>query len=250
MSTPIAEGINRSLTAMIYGESKVGKSTLAVTAPAPRLMHDIEGGHKFLPIKAKYWDPTTGEEPPEADGSWDTCVVPTTNYQQMLAGYAWLKSGRHPFKSVIVDSISELQVKAIEQIAGREQLQMQNWGELLRTLTGLMRDLRDLTMHTTNPLQAVVLTAMAKEVNGLSRPYLQGQSAVTAPYLYDLTGYLAIEEWPDPDPTKPHNKFRRLHIAQSSKFIAGERVGGRLGTVVEQDDLSIERMIERIYGAL
>ena len=46
-------------------------------------MHDVEGGHKFLPIKTKYWDPVTGE-PPEADGSWDTCVVPTTNYQQML----------------------------------------------------------------------------------------------------------------------------------------------------------------------
>jgi hypothetical protein len=103
-------------------------------------------------------------------------------------------------------------------------------------------------MHTTNPLQAVVLTAMTKEVNGLSRPYLQGQSAVTAPYLFDLTGYLAIEEWPDPDPTKPPAKYRRLHIAQSNKFIAGERVGGRLGTVVEQDDLSIERMIERIYS--
>jgi len=212
-------------------------------------MHDVEGGHKFLPIKTKYWDPVAGE-PPEADGSWDTCVVPTTNYQQMLASYAWLQSGRHPFKSVIVDSISELQVKAIEQIAGREPMQMQAWGELLRTLTGLMRDLRDLTMHPTNPLQAVVLTAMTKEVNGVSRPYLQGQSAITAPYLYDLTGYLTIEEWPDPDPTKPHNKFRRLHIAQSPKFIAGERVGGRLGAVVEQDNLSVTRMIEIIYGGM
>ena len=49
-----------------------------MTAPEPRLMHDVEGGHKFLPIKTKYWDPV-GSEPPEADGSWDTCVVPTTN---------------------------------------------------------------------------------------------------------------------------------------------------------------------------
>jgi hypothetical protein len=243
----VAAGINQSLTALIHGESKVGKSTLAVTAPEPRLMHDVEGGHKFLPIKVKYWNPEA-EAPPEYDGSWDTCVVPTTTYQQMLASYAWLKSGAHPFKSVVVDSISELQVKAIEQIAGREQLQMQNWGELLRTLTGLMRDLRDLTMHATNPLQAVVLTAMTQDKNGISRPYLQGQSAVTAPYLYDITGFLAVEEWPDPDPTKPPNKFRRLHIAQSPKYIAGERVGGRLGTVVEQDNLSIARMIEIIYS--
>jgi len=242
-----ADGTHQSLTLMLYGESKTGKSTLAVTAPEPRLMLDVEGGHRFLPIKVKYWDPEY-EEPPEYDGSWDTCVVVTRGFAQALRVYAWLQSGKHPFKSVIVDSISELQVKAIEQIAGREQLQMQNWGELLRTLTGLMRDLRDLTMHPTNPLSSVVLTAMAREVNGVSRPYLQGQSAVTAPYLYDITGYLAIEEWPDPDPTKPPAKYRRLHIQQGAKFIAGERVGGRLGTVVEQDHLSITQMIDTIYG--
>ncbi len=243
----VADGINKSLTLMIHGESKTGKSTLAVSAPEPRLMHDVEGGHKFLPIKVKYWDPMTSE-PPEYDGSWDTCVVVTTSYDQMLRSFAWLQSGKHPFKSVIVDSISELQVKAIESIAGREQLQLQTWGELLRAITGLMRDLRDLTMHPSNPLQAVVLTAMTREQNGVRRPYLQGQSAVTAPYLYDITGYLAIEEWPDPDPTKPPGKYRRLHIQQGAKFIAGERVGGRLGTVVEQDNLSIVHMIDTIHG--
>jgi hypothetical protein len=244
-----ADGINKSLTLMIHGESKTGKSTLAVTAPEPRLMHDVEGGHKFLPIKVKYWDPMR-EDPPEYDGSWDTCVVVTTSFDQMLRSYAWLQSGRHSFRSVIVDSISELQVKAIEAIAGREQLQLQTWGELLRTVTGLMRDLRDLTMHPTNPLQAVVLTAMTREQNGVRRPYLQGQSAVTAPYLYDLTGFLAIEEWPNVDATLPPVSYRRMHIKASSKFIAGERVAGLLGDVIEQDDLNITRMIERVYGAL
>lgn len=210
-------------------------------------MIDVEGGHRFLPIKTVYWDPDR-EEPPEYDGSWDTCVTQTIAFSTILNAYAWLRSGKHPFKSVIVDSISEAQVKAIEQIAGREQMQMQAWGELLRTLTGLMRDLRDLTMHPTNPLQAVVLTAMAKEINGLSRPYLQGQSAITAPYLFDITGYLTIEEWPNPDPTLPPVSYRRMHIQKSNKFIAGERVGGRLGTVVEQDNLSIQQMIDRVYA--
>jgi hypothetical protein len=248
---PVAPGpvtpINKSLTMLIHGESKVGKSTLAATAPYPRLMVDVEGGHRFLPIVSRMWDPAL-EAPPEADGSWDTCVVQTTSYDQMLKVYQWLQSGKHQFKSLIVDSISELQVKAIEQIAGRGQMQMQQWGELLRTMTGLMRDMRDLTMHPTNPLQAVVLTSMTKEVNGLFRPYLQGQSAVTAPYLYDLTGYLAVETWPNEDPTKPPHQFRRMHITPSEKFIAGERVGGRLGTVVEQDNLSVQKMIDLVYG--
>lgn len=241
-------GLNKSLTVLIHGESKVGKSTISVTAPYPRLMIDVEGGHRFLNIVPRYWNPSK-EEPPEADGSWDTCVVPTTSFDQMLRAYQWLQSGKHQFASVIVDSISELQVKSIEQISGRSQLQLQQWGELLRVTTGLMRDLRDLTMHPTNPIQAVVLTAMTQEKNGIRRPYLQGQSNVTAPYLYDITGYLVVEEYPNPDPTQPPMKFRRLHISPSPQFVAGERVGGRLGQTVEQENLSIEKMINMVYGA-
>lgn len=239
--------VQESLTVLIHGQSKVGKSTLAVTAPYPRLMIDVEGGHRFLKIVPKYWDPAR-EEPPEADGTWDTCVVQTREYDQMLRAYQWLQTGKHQFASVIVDSISELQVKSIEQISGRGQMQMQQWGELLRSTTGLMRDLRDLTMHPTNPLRAVVLTAMTKNDNGIWRPYLQGQSAVTAPYLYDITGYLVVDEFPNMDPTQPPERMRRMHITPSHQFVAGERVGGRLGAVVEQGDLSIERMIDIVYG--
>jgi len=238
----------RSLTTLIHGESKVGKSTLAVTAPYPRLMLDVEGGHRFLPIITKYWDPIT-EEPPTADGSWDTCVVPVRNYEDVLRAFQWLQSGRHHFKSLIIDSISELQVKALEQIAGRGQMQTQQWGELLRNMGGLLRDLRDLTMHQTTPLEAIVLTAMTRVgTDGVSRPYLQGQLAVQAPYFYDVLGYLAVEEFTHPDPTLPPYKVRRLYVERTRDYEAGERVQGRLGSVVEQADLSIERMIEMIYG--
>ncbi len=78
--------IQRSLTVMVYGESKVGKSSLAVTAPYPRLMLDVEGGHRFLPIVVKYWDPLR-EEPPLADGTWDTVVVTVRVYDTVLKTY-------------------------------------------------------------------------------------------------------------------------------------------------------------------
>lgn len=245
MTTPFG----RSLTVMIHGESKVGKSTLAVTAPYPRLMLDVEGGHRFLPIVAKYWNPLT-EEPPVADGTWDTCVVVVSSYDSVLRSYQWLQSGKHQFKSLIIDSISELQVKALEQIAGRDQMQTQQWGELLRNMGGLLRDIRDLTMHPTTPLEAVVLTAMTRigASDGLSRPYLQGQLAVQAPYFYDVLGYLSVEEIPHPDPTHAPYKVRRLYVERTNDYEAGERVQGRLGSIVEQQDLSIERMLDMIYG--
>jgi len=240
--------VQRSLTIMVYGESKVGKSTLAVTAPYPRLMLDVEGGHRFLPINVKYWDPLR-EEPPVADGTWDTCVVMVREYDTVLKAYQWLQLGKHQFKSLIIDSISELQVKCMDNIAGKNQMQMQQWGELLRHMGALLRDLRDLTMHPTAPLEAVVLTAMARPgQDGRLRPYLQGQLAIQAPYFYDVLGAINVETVSNPDPTQPAYKARRMYVERTDQFEAGERVQGRLGKIVEQQDMGIERMLDMIFG--
>jgi hypothetical protein len=103
-------------------------------------------------------------------------------------------------------------------------------------------------MHPTNPMQAVVLTAMTRRLDDMWRPYLQGQAATTAPYFYDVTGYLEVIETPNPDPTQPPIKSRQMLISSNSRAVAGERVGGRLGDIVYQQDLSIEHMINKVYG--
>ncbi len=241
--------VQRSLTLMVYGESKVGKSTLAVTAPYPRLMLDVEGGHRFLPINVKYWDPIR-EEPPVADGTWDTVVVNVRDYDVVMKAFQWLQTGKHQFKSLIIDSISELQVKCMDNIAGTEQMKMQQWGELLRHMGALLRDLRDLTMHPTQPLEAVVLTAMARKgQDGVYRPYLQGQLAIQAPYFYDILGAVTVEQIPNPDPMQPPYKVRRMYVERTPEYEAGERVQGRLGKIVEQQDLGVERMLDMVFGA-
>ena len=240
--------VDRSLTIMVYGESKVGKSTFAVTAPYPRLMLDVEGGHRFLPVNVKYWDPIR-EEPPVADGTWDTVVVQVRDYDVVMKAFQWLQSGKHQFKSLIIDSISELQVKCMDNIAGTEQMKMQQWGELLRHMGALLRDLRDLTMHPTQPLEAVVLTAMARKgQDGVYRPYLQGQLAIQAPYFYDILGAITVEQMPNPDPLQPPYKVRRMYVERTPEYEAGERVQGRLGKVVEQGDLGVERMLDVVFG--
>lgn len=237
----------RALSVFVHGETKVGKSTLTATAPYPRLMLDVEGGNRFLPITRKMWNPRT-EEPPVADGTWDTCVVDCRDYETLLKTYQWLQIGRHQFRSLIIDSLSELQSKCMESLVGRAQMKTQDWGDLGRMFTGMMRDLRDLTTHETNPLEAVVLTAMTKEKDGKMAPYLQGQSGTVGPYLFDIVMYLAVEEYPNEDPTQPPYRFRRGYIDQHPRFVSGERVQGKLGSIVEQGDLSIEMMLDRIFG--
>ena len=240
--------VERSLTLMVYGESKVGKSTFAVTAPYPRRSLSVDGGPRFLPITVKFCDPLT-EEPPLADGTWDTVVVKVNEYDVVMKAFQWLQSGKHHFKSLIIDSISELQVKCMDNIAGTEQMKMQQWGELLRHMGALLRDLRDLTMHPTQPLEAVVLTAMARKgQDGVYRPYLQGQLAIQAPYFYDILGALTVETVPNPDPMQPPYKVRKMYVERTPEYEAGERVQGRLGKVVEQGDLGVERMLDMVFG--
>lgn len=236
---------DRALSVLIHGHSKVGKSTLSVTAPYPRLYLDVESASRFLPITKVVWDPLQGP-PPVADGTWDTCVVYVRNYDTMLRVYQWLQQGQHQFASFILDSVSELQVRLQEQLVGRGQMQMQQWGELLRNMAGLMRDLRDLTMHPTNPLEAVILTAMTVQKDGIWRPYLQGQLATVIPYFFDLCGYLFVDQVAQEDPTLPAVETRRLLTRKHPQFEAGERVQGRLPAVV--DNPNISSMLDAIFG--
>ncbi len=236
--------LDNSLTVLIHGSSKVGKSTLSVTAPAPRLYLDVESASRFLPIKRVYWDPHK-EAPPECDGTWDTCVVLTRDWGTVEKAYQWLASGKHCFKSLIIDSISELQSRFLEQMAGRQQLTQAQWGDAFRKVSGLVRDIRDLTMHPVNPVECVVMTAITKHVDGKWKPYVQGQLQAVLPYLLDAVLYM----WVDMETNELSNttqEVRKVLTRPTPEFEAGERVGGVWPTVVANPDLSV--MKDMIFG--
>lgn len=235
---------DRALSILIHGVSKAGKTTLAATAPAPRLLCDVESASRFLDIKRVYWNPAE-DAPPEYDGTWDTCVVRTRDWSTVEKVYRWLESGKHPFRSLIIDSISELQNRYIESVAGRKQLTMPQWGDAYRTVGGLVRDIRDLTMHPSRPLECVVMTAMTKQVDGKYRPWCQGQLQSVLPYLMDAVGYLYIDTDEDPLGDEIEN-VRRLLTQGTDEFEAGERVGGAWPQVINNPNIT--QMIDMIFG--
>lgn len=237
--------MEHTLSLLVHGESKVGKSTLGNTTPAPRLIMDAEGGSKFLPGKKTEWKVRDGE-PPTPDGSWDTCVVTIRDYSDVRRVYDWLNSGKHGFRSLVVDSISEVQKKCIDDLVGVEQMKQQDWGALLRSMEKIVRDMRNLTEHPTNPLAAVVFIAMTRERDDKMRPFVQGALATTLPYFVDVCGFLTVVEVPDPDdPTQPPSRYRQLIVAPNARYEAGERVQGRLGDFVWHPN--VEQMIDTIY---
>lgn len=237
--------MERSLSLLIHGASKAGKSTLSVTSPAPRLLCDVESASRFLPIKRVFWDPAT-ERPPEPSPEWDTCVVPTRDWATIEKVYQWLYSGQHPFKSFIIDSISELQSRYIDSISGRKQLTQQQWGDAYRAVGGLVKDIRDLTMHPTHPLECVVMTAMTRQINDKWRPWCQGQLQAVLPYLVDSLVYIYIDNDVN-ELTQERTEVRRLLTRESNEIAAGERVGGAWPVIISNPNIT--DMIDAIFGA-
>ena len=216
-----------SLTMLVHGPSKAGKSLLGVSTPAPRVLLDVEAAARFLPIRQVEWDPAL--PPPEPSGEWDTAVVPIRHWNDATKALKWLESGKHQFRSVTLDSVSELQARYLEYVAGRGQIKLQDWGGALRELRGFISDLRDLTAHRTNPLEAVVVTSMSKvEQDGRAYPWLQGQMKTVIPYLLDLITYIDVV--PDKVTGEEH---RYLYSRKTKAYLAGERVGGRIPPVLQ-----------------
>lgn len=227
------------LSVLVHGPSKSGKSHFADTAPSPRLFLDAEGNTRWLKSKKVQWDPRN--PPPEYDGSWETCVVRVRDFSTMGSTFQWLQAGKHPFKSVALDSISELQQRCVDAIAGTDAMRIQDYGELFRKVSQLVRSYRDLLDHPTNPLTAVIITAMTKQdASGVWKPYVQGQLATALPYYIDLISYLHADVVPEGEPFV--NKLLTRH---HQFYEAGDR-SGMLPSVIENPNL--EQMINHICG--
>lgn len=227
------------LTLVIHGESGTGKSWLADTSPSPRLILDSEGGSRFTPSKPKaYWNPLESA-PPQGQ---ETVIVLVRDFGTMTTVFQWLNSGQHDFKSVVLDSVTELQKRCMDAITGTAQAQQQDWGELLRQMEKLTRDFRDLTMHPVNPLLSVVLVATTRmDDSGIFRPHVQGQLGLTMPYFMDVVGFL--QTIPDVD----GNLARRLLVQPIPGFVAKDRTDS-LG--VHVDHPNITTMMETVTAAI
>lgn len=249
----------QSLSMLVHADSKVGKTTLGGTCPAPILLLDAEGGSKFLPlsdsltqhygqpVRLTGWNPQAGP-PPRYDGTWDICVVYIREWITVTQVHTWLLQADHDFQSLVVDSISEIQRRCKANLKGTETMKIADWGSLLMQMDTIIRGLRDLTLHPTRPLRVAMFIAETRQNNnGKWKPYMQGQIETALPYWMDLVGYLFVEQVADENgqQTQP---VRRLLISQHPQYEAGERVQGRLGLVV--DNPNVYHMYTTLFGPI
>jgi len=181
-----------TLTSLIIGPSGHGKSWLGATTPPPRLIIDLEGRAKYTPNGrgATQWDGLS--DPMQlARSSTRTYVVTVTDMRTLQTIRQWLRSGKHPFVSVTMDSLMEAQMRTTADIVpGAAALRQQDFGTLLREMQMMVREVRDLTLEPATGVKCVVLIAGAKDDMGFKRPLMQGQINTQLPYFLDLVGYL------------------------------------------------------------
>lgn len=247
-----------SLSLLIYGPSGSGKTTFGLSGPAPTLVLDAEQASKFIPRNEKVlWDPLTNPVPPAYDGTWKYCVVQVDRWEIAQKVLAYIKNRNHPFKTVLLDSVTEVVIKAKEAINNRDQFKIQHWGELSQNMGFLLRDLRDEVSSNKTGLEVLCVIAIEQEVvksdiagNVESRkiePYLEGGIKKVAPYLFDITGHITItDEYADKsNPGKGYITVQTMFTGRHPEIVSKSRVPG-LPPVVQNQTL--RSLMENIYG--
>jgi len=246
-----------SLSIIGHGRAGSGKTTLGLTGPTPTLFLDVETASRFIPKRDKIeWDPMK-DAPPVYDGTWKFCVVKVTNWSIATKVMEYLRSDKHVFKTVVIDSISEILVKAKENIRPSAGFRIQDWGTLSQNLGGMLRELRDITARSSSSIEVLYLISTSKDTQinvgtkdkedfiTYYRPHLEGSIQSQAPYLFDMVVFIDLAS--SQDPANPFNtiKEQTIYTETTPFFLAKSRPPGVPAAL---KNFTLERLLSAVYS--
>lgn len=204
---------------LVYGESGVGKTVFASTAPRPILWLESEGGTNSI------------ADPSGID------IARVTALETYREAVRYLRANPDTYQTVVLDSFSETQAQILKEIM-QAAVKEDHTGERdefsplfqeYQRLTGVTREIarafRDIPMHT-------VITALERsdkdEMTGRTkvRPKLTPAVADELPGFMDAVGY--------------------MYMATKAKGEVGE--GGAVGEATEDEPVIVRNMLLKPTG--
>lgn len=225
---------------LVYGKAKVGKSSLAATAPGAKLALDSEGswnafdgrdnpnrpGEKY---RVTYWDDLSQPPPDMTDA--DICVVDVLKWETINQVINWVVRTDHPFQSIIMDSVTETQNRCKKSLFSNPVgLQHRDWGELLAHMSSRIKRFRDIIKDVSNPARCMVFTSEGKaRQDGTYTPQMEGQLRDSIGYWMNTTAFLKIAQVANSDGiiTDDSPVVRRLLVKPHPAYITGSHFEDR-----------------------
>lgn len=231
---PVTETVD-FINLLIYGNPGSGKTVFAGSSDAvpelrPVLFIDVEGG--TMSLRDRY---------PDAE------VVRVQSWNDMQLIYNELYAMEHDYKTVVLDSLTEMQKFSMYNIM-REVIEnnpdrdpevpgIREWGKNIEQIRRLVRAFRDLPMNT-------IVTALAvtdKDSDSgkiVTRPSLSGKLAMEVGGFVDIVGYIYTKII-DGD-------VQRLMLTQGTDRVIAKDRSDTLPSVVEHPDMSV--LYDYIYN--
>lgn len=230
-----------ALRMLIHGDPGQGKTFLCGTAADdprthPVLFVDTEGG--TLSIRNK-----------------DVQVVRVQSWQDIQKLVAHLRKGNHPYKSIVVDSLTEMQKTIMSDILKQNQLngnrqhdpdipEQRDWGKNAERVRKVVRAFRDL------PDVHVIFTCLSQEVKDEQtgkvtiKPSLPGKLRDEVPGFIDVVGWLHVMRQTEKQGDKKETKLIRQIMFQPDASVSVKDRSGALGVVMQ--DPTIPKILSLI----
>lgn len=239
----------RYLNVLFHAFGGLGKTTLCASAcldprTSPVLVLDFEGG---APIRfAKM-----------PKGSYT--IKRINSISDLNTYYTYLQKGNHPYKSVVLDSLTEIQKLGLSEfvygtggtdksflgsVINIKQAEIQHWGKSANQIGMLVRYFRDLPMH----VFFTTLTAVQKDELTGKISYavaLPGKQSDEIPGVPDIVGYIDVAK-----DAATKQEVRCVYFQPTGKITAKDRTDA-LGDVMKYPKEShfVTEMLDKIWTA-